>query len=127
MTECIFCHQLKANQLLTQSQYFKVVFDIDPIQKGHLLLISKDHYTSLTQLPKEVRYDLIDLQAALVAKLEQHLPISGVTSVSNDKELIDEGTHFHLHLIPRLTNDSFWEGITINQENWDLAPFLKHL
>ncbi|VGY36773.1 HIT domain-containing protein [Streptococcus pyogenes] len=70
MTECIFCHQLKANQLLTQSQYFKVVFDIDPIQKGHLLLISKDHYTSLTQLPKEVRYDLIDLQAALVAKLE---------------------------------------------------------
>ncbi|HER2227500.1 TPA: HIT domain-containing protein, partial [Streptococcus pyogenes] len=54
-----FCHQLKANQLLTQSQYFKVVFDIDPIQKGHLLLISKDHYTSLTQLPKEVRYDLI--------------------------------------------------------------------
>ncbi|HGH7689886.1 TPA: HIT family protein [Streptococcus pyogenes] len=122
MTECIFCHQL-----LTQSQYFKVVFDIDPIQKGHLLLISKDHYTSLTQLPKEVRYDLIDLQTALVAKLEQHLPISGVTSVSNDKELMDEGTHFHLHLIPRLTNDSFWEGITINQENWDLAPFLKHL
>ncbi|HEQ3640486.1 TPA: HIT family protein [Streptococcus pyogenes] len=110
-----------------QSQYFKVVFDIDPIQKGHLLLISKDHYTSLTQLPKEMRYDLIDLQAALVAKLEQHLPISGVTSVSNDKELMDEGTHFHLHLIPRLTNDSFWEGITINQENWDLAPFLKHL
>ncbi|MFZ8209561.1 HIT family protein, partial [Streptococcus pyogenes] len=65
MTECIFCHQLKANQLLTQSQYFKVVFDIDPIQKGHLLLISKDHYTSLTQLPKEGHYDLIDLQAAL--------------------------------------------------------------
>ncbi|MCY7048505.1 HIT family protein, partial [Streptococcus pyogenes] len=24
-------------------------------------------------------------------------------------------------------NDSFWEGITINQENWDLTPFLKHL
>ncbi|HEP4845283.1 TPA: HIT family protein, partial [Streptococcus pyogenes] len=51
----------------------------------------------------------------------------GVTSVSNDKELMDEGTHFHLHLIPRLTNDSFWESITINQENWDLTPFLKHL
>lgn len=127
MTECNFCHQLKASQLLTQSRYFKVVFDIDPIQKGHLLLISKDHYTSLTQLPKEVRYDLIDLQTALVAKLEQHLLISGVTSVSNDKELMDEGTHFHLHLIPRLTNDSFWEGITINQENWDLTPFLTHL
>ncbi|GFE44080.1 HIT family protein [Streptococcus canis] len=127
MTECNFCHQLKASQLLTQSRYFKVVFDIDPIQKGHLLLISKDHYTSLTQLPKEVRYDLIDLQTALVAKLEQHLPISGVTSIINDKELMDEGTHFHLHLIPRLTNDSFWEGITINQENWDLTSFLTHL
>ncbi|MHC5865359.1 HIT family protein, partial [Streptococcus pyogenes] len=22
---------------------------------------------------------------------------------------------------------SFWESITINQENWDLTPFLKHL
>lgn len=34
---CIFCHQIEEIDILYQTEYFKVVWDIDPIQTGHLL------------------------------------------------------------------------------------------
>ena len=48
---CIFCHQLNENDILYQTEHFKVVWDIDPIQTGHLLIISKKHYDTLSQVP----------------------------------------------------------------------------
>lgn len=47
---CIFCHQIEEIDILYQTEYFKVVWDIDPIQTGHLLIISKDHYDTLSQV-----------------------------------------------------------------------------
>ena len=55
---CIFCHQLKEEDILYQTEYFKVVWDIDPVQTGHLLIISKEHYDTLNQIPFAVRYDI---------------------------------------------------------------------
>ena len=79
----------------------------------------------MTELPKLLLHELIELQAKLIAALETSLPIAGVTSASNDKELMDTGTHFHLHLIPRRKNDGFWDKLEIPTEDWDLDNFLK--
>ncbi|CRH91418.1 HIT domain [Chlamydia trachomatis] len=125
MENCIFCSFITEEQIIHQTPHFKVVFDIDPIQTGHLLIISKDHYESMTELPKLLLHELIELQAKLIAALETSLPIAGVTSASNDKELMDTGTHFHLHLIPRRKNDGFWDKLEIPTEDWDLDNFLK--
>lgn len=40
---CIFCHQLKEEDILYQTEHFKIVRDIAPIQTGHLIIISKVH------------------------------------------------------------------------------------
>ncbi|WP_394404978.1 HIT family protein [Streptococcus sp. 20-1249] len=127
MENCIFCNYITPDQIIHETQSFKVVFDINPIQTGHLLIISKEHYESITELPKTSLHELIELQVQMIAKLEKHLPIAGVTSASNDKELMEEGTHFHLHLIPRKKNDGFWDNLESNPEDWDLANFLKTL
>ena len=74
---CIFCHQLKEEDILYQMEHFKVVWDIDPIQTGHLLIISKDHYQQLSQLPTAVRYELSDLEVFLTEKLCQTLASTG--------------------------------------------------
>ncbi|WP_277942737.1 HIT family protein [Streptococcus suis] len=66
---CIFCHQIKEEEILYQTEHFKVVWDIDPIQTGHLLIISKDHYDTLSQVPPTVRYELLDLEVFLTEKL----------------------------------------------------------
>ena len=123
---CIFCHQLKEEDILYQTEHFKVVWDIDPIQTGHLLIISKDHYQQLSQLSTAVRYELSDLEVFLTEKLCQTLPIDGVTIACNDC-LFDAGTHFHVHLIPRLKTDGFWDQISLAQLQLDLNAFLKAL
>lgn len=127
MKKCIFCHHITDRQILYQTEHFKLVFDIEPIQTGHLLLISKEHYTSLGDLPSAVLYDLIETQANLVKLLEEKLPIDGVTLASNDKDLMDEGTHFHVHLIPRIKNDGFWDKLKIEQVQLPLEKFLEDL
>lgn len=59
---CIFCHQLNENAILYQTKHFKVVWDIDPVQTAHLLIISKKHYDTLSQVPPAIRYELSDLE-----------------------------------------------------------------
>ncbi|HEM4973819.1 TPA: HIT family protein [Streptococcus suis] len=123
---CIFCHQLKEEDILYQTEHFKVVWDIDPVQTGHLLIISKEHYDTLSQIPSAVRYELSDLEVFLTDKLCQELAIDGVTIACNDR-LFDAGTHFHVHLIPRFRSDGFWDKISLAQVQLDLHRFLKAL
>ncbi|HFH9947372.1 TPA: HIT family protein [Streptococcus suis] len=123
---CIFCHQLKEEDILYQTEHFKVVWDIYPIQTGHLLIISKEHYDTLSQVPPAVRYELSDLEVFLTEKLCQTLAVDGVTIACNDR-LFDTGTHFHVHLIPRLQSDGFWDQISLAQVQLDLHRFLKAL
>lgn len=123
---CIFCHQLKEEDILYQTEHFKVVWDIDPIQTGHLLIISKVHYDSLGKLPPALRYELSDLEVFLTEKLCQELAIDGVTLACNDR-LFDAGTHFHVQLIPRFQKDGFWDKITLSQVKLDLNRLLQSL
>ncbi|MGR4072313.1 HIT family protein [Streptococcus parasuis] len=123
---CIFCHQLKEEDILYQTEHFKVVWDIDPVQTGHLLIISKEHYDTLSQIPPAVRYELSDLEVLLTNKLCQALTIDGATIACNDR-LFDTGTHFHVHLIPRFRSDGFWDQISLAQVQLDLTHFLKAL
>ncbi|MGT2911408.1 HIT family protein [Streptococcus cameli] len=122
---CIFCNHISPEQILCQTTSFKVVLDIDPIQTGHLLIISNKHVTSITQLPPEQLQELIELEVKLIQILETELPIDGVTMASNDKDLLDAGTHFHVHLIPRVKEDGFWEQIELSPLQFSLDTFLK--
>ncbi|WP_405054575.1 HIT family protein [Streptococcus handemini] len=48
---CIFCHDISEESILYQSRHFKLVWDIDPIQTGHVLIISKDHSPACLNSP----------------------------------------------------------------------------
>lgn len=109
MTYCIFCQDIQPENILAQSQYFFAVFDIDPIQDGHILLISKEHYTNLREIPQAVLLDLLELEKKMIALLEDQFEILGVSVIQNNGKIMDIGTHFHTHLIPRYTADQFWD------------------
>lgn len=118
---CIFCNLPKENWV-SESEYFFAVWDIDPIQEGHLLVISKKHRMSLTELPDAEKLDLLTFQTNLITRLEnQHF--FGVTIAINNGKLMDEGTHFHSHLIPRYENDGFWDKIELLVYPFDKDSF----
>nr|WP_067087664.1 HIT family protein [Streptococcus marmotae] len=124
---CIFCRNISEEAILYQSRHFKLVWDIDPIQTGHLLIISKDHFTSLSELPLPLLHELAELEQEMITLMEEILPIDGVTLLRNDKNLMDEGTHFHSHLIPRQKEDGFWDRIEVQKQIIPLEDFVHQL
>ncbi|MGT2716499.1 HIT family protein [Streptococcus respiraculi] len=124
---CIFCHDISEEAILYQTKHFKLVWDIDPIKTGHILIISKDHFTSLSELPLPLLHELAELEQDIITLMEETLPIDGVTLARNDKNLMDEETHFHSHLIPRQKEDGFWDRIEVQKQIIPLEDFVHQL
>ena len=113
---CIFCHQLKKDQILMATNYFKVLFDIDPIQYGHILIVAKRHVMNFNALTECETEDLVKLQKFLITLLEDEFGI-GVTVVFNNGQMMEQHTHFHLHLIPRYSDDRFWDEVKVEMRD----------
>ena len=107
--DCIFCTGIEEHQLLLETANYKVVFDIDPIQSGHLLIISKEHVETLLAISDELFIGLMTLQKQLIALLEREFHVDGVSIIQNNGHIMDEGTHFHVHIVPRYHDDQFWD------------------
>lgn len=120
--ECIFC-QLSKDRWVAESDKFFAVWDIDPIQEGHLLVIAKRHVLSIGELTDIERLDLLNFQEQLIAKMEEMPDMLGVTAATNNGQLMDEGTHFHSHLIPRYEADGFWEQLHLEKHDFDKKGF----
>ena len=112
---CIFCHDIPAEQMLMTSEHFYVVFDIDPIQVGHLLIIAKNHVIDVRAVTAEQALELLDIQTRILTIFEQHFSIPSATIVQNNGPIMDEGTHFHVHVIPRYIDDAFWTSQRVKQ------------
>ncbi|MFC5631860.1 MULTISPECIES: HIT family protein [Streptococcus] len=119
---CIFCN-LPKESWVAESDYFFAVWDIDPIQEGHLLVIAKQHLLSLSELSVNEKLDMLTFQTQLIEKMERSSTILGVTLATNNGRLMDEGTHFHSHLIPRYENDGFWDNMTLENHPFDKILF----
>ncbi|MDT2866766.1 HIT family protein [Lactococcus lactis] len=120
MNKCIFCQQIKAEQILSETEHFMVIFDINPVQDGHLLIVSKKHYMDIREMPDEVLFDLVKLEKILVSKIAETFATDGVTIAANNGSIMDEGTHCHVHVIPRYKNDGFWDNQKVVQHENDI-------
>ena len=66
MSDCIFC-KLAGGEIPTATLYedddFRVILDAGPATKGHCLILPKEHYADLYEIPE----DLL-MKAAVLAK-----------------------------------------------------------
>lgn len=108
MENCIFCKIIKGeipSYTVYENEKVKVFMDINPIAKGHLLVIPKKHYTNLMDIDNETLSTIDDVIRELYPKLKEKLGCEGLTRMQNN-ELGQEVKHYHMHLIPRYLNDS---------------------
>ena len=52
--------------------------------------------------------------------LENNFDILGVSIIQNNGKVMDDGTHFHVHVVPRYTEDKFWDNQTVVRRNIDI-------
>ena len=111
---CIFC-KLATGVFPTNSIYeddeFNVILDLSPATRGHALILPKDHYKNLYEIPDETAAKAMKLAKKMAIKMTEKLQADGFNLVQNNNEVAGQTVfHFHMHLIPRYNDD----GQTIN-------------
>ena len=107
MTNCIFCHKEKIiTDFVYEDEMVMAFMDMDPINEGHVLLIPKDHYLDVDEIPDEVLSHLMIVSKKIVSALKDIYKPNGYSIMQNGGEFNDIG-HYHLNIFPRYKNDGF--------------------
>ena len=106
---CIFCKIIAAEipaAVVYEDDTVLAFLDVGPLADGHLLVIPREHYTRLTEVPLEH-----------CAQMASVLPLLGraaleVTKAEGFNVLLNQGAvagqavpHIHIHIIPRRKDD----------------------
>lgn len=106
---CIFCKIANGeipSKTLYEDDKFRVILDLGPATKGHALILPKDHYKNLYELPEDYAADVIKLAKKMMTQMTEKLGCEGFNLVQNNGELAGQTVfHFHMHMIPRYQND----------------------
>ncbi len=107
--DCIFCklaNGIIPTNVVYEDDDFTVILDASPATKGHSLIIPKEHYADLYDLPEETASKAIRLAKKLTAHITEKTGADGFNLVQNNGPVAGQTVfHFHLHLIPRYEDD----------------------
>ena len=106
---CIFCklanHVFETN-MIYEDDDFAVILDAGPATKGHCLILPKEHYANIYELPEELTGKAFLLAKKMAGYLTDRLNCDGFNIVQNNGETAGQTVfHFHIHLIPRFKDD----------------------
>lgn len=107
--QCIFCKILSGeipSKKVYEDDICVAVLDVNPASKGHLLLIPKEHYTVMPQLPNTILGHLFSAAKDLSKVLLKTMKVSGTNVfITNGPAAGQRAQHFLIHLIPRKEGD----------------------
>ena len=108
MMNCIFCKIASKEipaKILVETESCIGFLDAFPLAKGHALVIPKNQYEKLQDLPTDVNTEMFSTVHSLISKIDT---LTGATLVAihNGRESGQEIPHVHVHLIPRSSDDS---------------------
>lgn len=106
---CIFC-KIAAGEIPSKTLYedeqFRVILDLGPAAKGHALILLRDHYANIYEIPEETAGSAMKLAKKMAGILTEKLHCDGFNIVQNNGEIAGQTVfHFHMHLIPRYKDD----------------------
>lgn len=106
---CIFCKIIRKEipcYKVYEDDYVLAFLDIKPVNQGHILVIPKQHYDTILDMPTDLLKQLINIVYKSVAALQKGLDPDGFNIIQNNGlqagQLIP---HVHFHVIPRFEGD----------------------
>ena len=102
---CIFCRiaqkQVPAS-LVYEDEKAVAFLDIRPLNEGHTLVISKEHYENLFDIPQELIAYLHGITKRVALAVKKATEADGISIIQqNGKAATQEIMHLHIHVIPR--------------------------
>jgi histidine triad (HIT) family protein len=118
--DCIFC-KIVAGEIPSTKIYEDdtalAFMDIMPLNKGHLLVIPKEHYDNILEVDPETYGKLYTVIRRMAGAVKEALNPDGMNVLQlNGKAANQVVPHVHLHLVPR------WEGDGLTVSAWEPVP-----
>lgn len=111
---CVFCaivHGESQAHIVSADDSATAFLDTRPLFAGHVLLVPKGHYETLTDLPPELLGPLFGWAQRLAAAMEDALGAAG-SFVALNNRVSQSVPHLHVHVVPRNRKDGlrgfFW-------------------
>ena len=83
-----------------------VILDINPVSKGHALVISRRCYPTFTDVPMETLSHMMEIARKVDSRQREVLGAEGTNiMINNGPASGQEIPHLHIHVIPRYDND----------------------
>ena len=125
--DCIFC-KIVAKEIPCAKVYEDdkalAFLDINPVNKGHILLIPKEHHQMMVDTPDDLIAYIFTKAKVLMSAIQQGLNADFVAVSVVGVEV----PHFHVHLVPRFTNDglaNWWP--TKQYEEGELGQYAEKI
>lgn len=115
-SNCIFC-KIIAGDIPSATVYedrdFKVIMDISPAAKGHLIILPKKHAADLFELDEDTASKVLFVAQKVAKAVKEELNCDGINILQNNGEAAGQTVfHYHVHIIPRYDGDTVqmtWE------------------
>ncbi|HET7853282.1 MAG TPA: HIT family protein [Candidatus Methylomirabilis sp.] len=109
MSGCLFCQIAQGERpshTIFAGDGVMAFLDIFPCAPGHTLVIPRQHYATLSDMPPEEVGRLFQAAAMVAAKVQGALGAAGFNlGINNGKAAGQEVFHVHIHIIPRYPGD----------------------
>lgn len=119
--QCIFCHIIEGKvqgKTIFSDDKCLGILDINPCNPGHVLLLPKEHYSIMPQLPEDILKHMFIIAKAISSAQLKALEATGTNIlVANGPAAGQKAQHFMIHIIPRKEDDEV--GFNIPKKQMD--------
>ncbi len=102
---CIFCKIIN-NEIpsykIYEDELVIAFLDISQATKGHTLVVCKEHYETLFDIPEKTFLHLMNIVKKLAKDIYEKTDANGINILQNNYLAAGQTVHhFHVHIIPR--------------------------
>lgn len=109
MKDCVFCRIVKGEKtagIVYEDDKAIAILSNAPTTKGHTVILSKEHYVNLFDLPLELAKHLLAVIKQIAPAVTKAMKTdSYVLGMNNGPATRNHVDHAHMHIIPRHFDD----------------------
>ncbi len=128
---CVFCRitrgEIPCEKVYENDKVFAFL-DISPVNKGHTLVVPKQHFADLFEMSDDVLSDMIVKTKKIAKSVMEAVKADGVNLGMNNKPAAGQVVfHAHLHIIPRFAGDGLKHWPNKNTTKEELSETRKEI
>jgi histidine triad (HIT) family protein len=105
----ILAGEIPSEKIYEDERTFAIL-DINPHNKGHALVIPKERYRNIFDIPEKEFCAMARAARKLARVIKEVTGADGINiGMNNEKAAGQEILHAHLHIIPRFNNDRVYQ------------------